>query len=51
MTRTYQITTPDGKTTYVVASSRQAACMKYTGMREAAAIAAKQIVAIKICKE
>ena len=51
MTRTYQITTPDGKTAYVVASSRKAACMKHTGMSEAAAIAAKQIESIKICKE
>lgn len=51
MTRTYQITTTDGKIVYVVASSRQAACIKHTGMREAEAIAAKQIASMKVCKE
>ena len=51
MTRTYQITKTNGDIVYVVASSRQAACLKHTGMREAVAIAAKQITSMKVCKE
>ena len=51
MTRTYQIVMTNGKIVYVVASSRQAACIKHVGMREAAAIEAKQIKSMKVCKE
>lgn len=49
MTKTYAITTPNA-TRYVGASSRQAAVLKLTGMREKAAIAAGQVTAVKLCK-
>lgn len=50
MTKTYAITTAGNAIRYVAASSRQAACLKLTGMRETAAMAAKQIRGIKLCK-
>lgn len=50
MTKTYQITMPNNTVRYVAASSRKSACLKLTGMREAAAKAANQIKAIKLCK-
>lgn len=50
MTKTYAITTASNTIRYVAASSRQAACLKLTGMRETAAMAAKQILGIKLCK-
>ena len=51
MTKTYAITVFSANSVrYVAASSRKAACLKLTGMREAAAIAAKQIQGIKLCK-
>lgn len=50
MTKTYAITTSGNAVRYVAASSRQAACLKLTGMRETAAMAAKQICGIKLCK-
>ena len=50
MTKTYAITVSANSVRYVAASSRKAACLKLTGMREAAAIAAKQIQGIKLCK-
>jgi len=50
MTKTYAITTSSNAVRYVAASSRQAACIKLTGMRETAAMAAKQIRSIKLCK-
>ena len=50
MTKTYAITTASNTIRYVAASSRQAACLKLTGMRETAAMAAKQICGIKLCK-
>lgn len=51
MSKTYAITTASNAIRYVAASSRQAACFKLTGMREPAAMAAKQIKGIKLCKE
>ena len=51
MNKTYAITTASNTVRYVAASSRQAACLKLTGMRETAAMAAKQIKGIKLCKE
>ena len=50
MNKTYAITIAGNTVRYVAASSRQAACLKLTGMREPAAIAAKQIKNIKLCK-
>ena len=50
MTKTYAITTASNSVRYVAASSRQAACIKLTGMRETAAMDAKQIRGIKLCK-
>lgn len=50
MTKTYAITTASNSVRYVAASSRQAACLKLTGMRETSAMAAKQILGIKLCK-
>lgn len=50
MTKTYAITTESNAVRYVAASSRQAACIKLTVMRETAAMAAKQIRGIKLCK-
>lgn len=50
MTKTYAITTASNSVRYVAASSRQAACIKLTGMRETAAMDAKQILGIKLCK-
>ena len=50
MIKTYAITETNGTVRYVGASSRQAACLKLTGMRESAARAANQIQDIKLCK-
>lgn len=50
MTKTYAITLPNNTVRYVGASSRKNACLKLTGMREAAAKAANQIKDIKMCK-
>lgn len=50
MIKPYAITIPNGTTRYVYASTRQNACRKLTGMREAAAKAANQIQDIKRCK-
>lgn len=44
---TYQITLPNGRREYIVASSRQAAVYKFTRVREAAAIAIGMIASIK----
>jgi hypothetical protein len=51
MKRTYKFTLANKDVAYVAARGRQAACMKLTGFRVAAAMELKQILSVELCKD